>query len=481
MDRNLLVTVMIAIGVILLIVVGIIMVLDGSRKKKKISSSSGAKQKSYTYKGEELWEAAAREYRRISGKPGDAELTEEEKKKVYDYTIMPLSYFFGWLCERELIGEGFAKEVGEEKAEEILEGIRTGRSTPQEALAGLGYYFTEDWIKPDAKRLLFSYFKAGEGWYDCRDEHYLYDYFECNGEQEDRYFCMEYSREIQKKIYKRIDERYVKFKPLNLEDFRITDSDCDDEESIGSIHSDFFDADLEVRKYGRNQFPEDYALKCVKSLEQMPQKEWKRLERRILSIYDVDEEMVNIKNFRAFEIDLYEPESEGDIAFAINGGTDYEPEHGVSFTVRNGIILGWGHSMESGDPYDDELSKRYEILTSGIDFESVKEQKDLDALVAEGKLIPTTALPEWLGGEDTDSNRICVTADAFEQMQTIWKRLKVIKAYAAIMYPDWEFHVGTEVTYCEEKDGSKALIPMWIYYSHSDRPVRIITKVEIWE
>ena len=38
MDRNLLVTVMIAIGVIFLIVVGIIMVLDGSRKKKKISS-----------------------------------------------------------------------------------------------------------------------------------------------------------------------------------------------------------------------------------------------------------------------------------------------------------------------------------------------------------------------------------------------------------------------------------------------------------
>ena len=74
-----------------------------------------------------------------------------------------------------------------------------------------------------------------------------------------------------------------------------------------------------------------------------------------------------------------------------------------------------------------------------------------------------------------------MTADAFEQMQTIWKRLKVIRAYAAIMYPDWEFHVGTEVTYCEEKDGTKALIPMWIYYSHSDRPVRIITKVEIWE
>ena len=61
MDRNLLVTVMIAIGVILLIVVGIIMVLNGSRKKKKTSSASGAKQKSYTYKGEDLWEAAARE------------------------------------------------------------------------------------------------------------------------------------------------------------------------------------------------------------------------------------------------------------------------------------------------------------------------------------------------------------------------------------------------------------------------------------
>ena len=54
-------------------------------KKKKTSSSAPVKEYSYTFKGESALEAATREYRRLTGKSEDAELTEEEKKKICDH------------------------------------------------------------------------------------------------------------------------------------------------------------------------------------------------------------------------------------------------------------------------------------------------------------------------------------------------------------------------------------------------------------
>lgn len=165
----------------------------------------------YIYKGENVWEAAAEEYRKISGKPEDAELTEEEKKKIYDYTMMPMSYFFGWLCKRRLLGKGFAKEVGREKVTDIQKRIKDGRSTPQEILAELEYRFSEDWVDGDAKNFLLRYFKTEDCRHDGSKDRYPYDYYECNGEPEDRYFCLEYSREIQKKMNERLDARYEEY------------------------------------------------------------------------------------------------------------------------------------------------------------------------------------------------------------------------------------------------------------------------------
>ena len=481
-------------GVIFLIVGASIIVCSCcNRGKMKTSESSAAVRKVFTYKGKWAWETAAMEYRRLMGKPEDVELTEEENDKIYDYTMMPLSFFFGWLCERNLIGEGFVNDFGEANAAAILERIKNGSSTPLETLADdLDYYFTEEWMRQEAKDFFWFYFVVREERYYDEDT-YLYDYYECNGEPEDRYFCMEYSKEIQDKINQRLDERFAAYRKRRSAIYSPSDrySDDDDDDHVASVHSVFFDKDLDVVRAGqiiKGEFPEDYALKCVKSLEQMQQKEWDRLERQIAENYNEEVEMVKINHFHASSIYIYEPLVEGDLAFIINGEADYEEEHGISFTIRNGIILDWSYYGESEEPYDEKLIKRYERFSNGIYFEKIKEQKNLEELLADGKLIRTLILPEWLGGEDTDSNKVFVTPDAFEHMQKIWKRIRMIKTYAAIQFPYWEFHVNATAKYCEEKDGTKALVPMQISYTSLDsyttldrKPIYFSMKAIVWE
>ena len=196
--------------------------------------------------------------------------------------------------------------------------------------------------------------------------------------------------------------------------------------------------------------------------------------------------------FEAFDIYIYEPQEEGDLAFMISGEADYEEEHGISFTIRNGILLDWSYALESRDPYDEALLARYERCSYGrdpktgtweIDFEQIKEQKEQDALVAEGKLIRTLLVPEWLGGADADENTVCVTPLALAQLEKINKRLKMIRAYAATVYPDREFHVDVKPEYCENTEGTKLLIPMSIIYSihWPDEKFSVNMVAIIWE
>ena len=426
---------------------------------------------------------------------------EEEKKKICDYTMMPLAYFFGWLCERDLIGEKYADEFGETDKVKLPEDVKNGKITPLEALAALDHYFSYEWIREEAKYFFRSYFDArfcGDDYFTDKDV-YLYDYYECNGEPEDRYYCMEYSAEVQKKIDRGLDEHYAKDKSISWEELRDRQDkyyeDEEGDENVVTLHSNFFDKDLLVFRGGeirKGEFPDDYAQKCLRSLEEMPLKEWHRLERVLMEVYDGEPEVFKIDHFSAYCIYIFEPLYEGDLAFVIDGGADYEEEHGISFTIRNGILLGWGHSCESGSPYDEELLERYEMYSYGrdpgtgtgeIDFEQIKEQKDLDVLVTEGKLIRTLLVPEWLGGKDTDENTVCVTPLTMAQLEKIHKRLKMLRTYAAIVYPDWEFQVDVEPEYCKNADGTKALVPMRITYSRPlrSKPVYIWMKAIVWE
>ena len=461
-------------------------IIDGifncGNKKKTSRSTSSVQRYTSTFKGEAQWEAAAGEYRRLTGKSEEAELTEEENKKILDFTMTPLAYFFGWLCERDFIGEGFVSEFGETDKVKIPDEVKNGKITPLEALAGLDHYFSYEWIKEEAQYFFRFYFDDRAAVTDrfTDQDTYLYDYYECIGEPEDRYYCIDYSSEVQKKISQRLDERYEKLSGKQVSWEYLRDNYYQDDEEFEhamKIYSTFFDKDLRVFRCGRilkGEFPEDYAQKCLKSLEEMPQKEWHRLERWLVECYGGEPEQFKMNYFEAFDIYIYEPQEEGDLAFMISGEAEYEEEHGISFTIRNGILLDWSYALESRDPYDEALIARYERCSYGrdpktgtweIDFEQIKEQKEQDALVAEGKLIRTLLVPEWLGGADTDENTVCVTPLTLAQLEKINKRLKMIRAYAATVYPDREFHVDVKPEYCENTEGTKVLIPMSIIYS----------------
>ncbi len=475
-------------GVILLVIGFCIMFIRSSKvsKNNKDAKPAVESRKSYVYKGKWAWEAASIEYRRIKGKSEDEELTQEENGKIYDYAMMPLSYFFGWLCERDLIGKRFTDEFGEESID-ILDSIKNHRRTPLEALADFDYYFTEDWLKEEVKYFFLSYYLARNNSY-TDDDVYLYDYLECNGAPDGRYYCMEYSYEAQSKINSRIDDLYAKSRK-NIYDSSVNERYYDEEDNtdnqVVDVHSTFFDTKLEVEKAGpviKGVFPEDYALKCLRCLDNMSQKEWHRYERWIMDNYGVEADEAKINRFRPFLIEMYEPQYDGDIAFVIEGGADYEDEHGISFTVRNGIMLDWGYAMESREPYDEKLIKRYEMYTGEIDFENLKNQNELEKYVSEGKLIRTYMLPEWLGGENTGDNMVVVTPEAYEHMQMIFKRLKMIKTYVSSTFVNGELRVIAKAEYCEDTDGTKLLVPMNVSYNtHDNKSLRIFMWEKVWE
>ena len=475
----------------ILIAIGVCICAIGPHKRvKKVKKPQPAVQtrKSFVYKGKWAYDAATREYRRLYGKSENEELTDEENNKIYDYTMMPLSYFFGWLCERDLIGEGFAEEFGEDKAKEIIESIKTHRRTPLEVLADLDYYFTEDWLKKEAKYFLWLYFEARDNYY-TDDDVYLYDYYECNGDPDNRFFCMEYSFDVQQKINRLIDDRYAdNNNSPNYSDGEYYSDDEDEDAPVVTIHSTLFDKDLEVERAGRiikGVFPDDYARKCVKCLDNMSQKEWHRLERWIMDNYGVEASEAKIDKFGAYSISIYEPEYDGDLAFIINGGADYEEEHGVSITIRNGILLDWGYYMESREPYDEELVKRYEMYTGEIDFENLTNQSELESFVSQGKLIRTQMLPKSLGGEDSSDNMVVVTPEAYEHMQRIIKRLKTIQTYANSTYINGELRVVAKAEYQVNAKGTKLLVPMSVSYNTPNTPnkksLRIFMWTKVWE
>ncbi|MBP3808531.1 MAG: hypothetical protein ILA13_09115 [Eubacterium sp.] len=453
------------------------------KKKKTYKPAVISETYTYTYKGKWAWENAAKEYRRLKGISEDVELSEEETYKIYDYTVTPLSYFYGWLCEKNLLGEGFVNEFGEDAALDIINRVKTGVSTPLDVLGEFDCYFSYEWIKSEAREFFRVYFDSRNIFNDKNC--YIYDYYECNGEPVDRYYCMEYSLEIQKKMNQRLDERYYEYNNKNPRVYNSSDyyEDYDDEDNIVNVHSDYFDTDLEVYRFGRKikgEFPEDYALKCVQSFSQMSQEQWNRMKRWLMEFYDVNAEEISVNHFHPYDIYIFEPQSEGDLAFIINGGSDYEEEHGISFTIRNGVLLDWSYAGESHEPYDEEMIERYERFTCGIDYESIDTEDVLDKLVAEGKLVRTVLLPEYLGGEDTDSNKSYVTVDALAKLQNIHRKLKMLKAYAASELPDWEFHVDVIVNYSEEPD---VLLPMWITFSTPWRKqaISISLRADIWE
>ena len=387
---------------------------------------------SFNYKGKWGWESAAKEYMRLHHIINISDLSDDDGYKIYDYTVVPLSYFFYWLAESGFLTESFYEDYP--GVNEMIEEMLKRKNTPVEVLSALDYYFSSDYMLDGIKPFFRSYFDHNGKFTNYNN--YLYDYYEANGNPEDRYYCIDFSWEVQDKLTAKIEEREEHWEhELNIN----SDREFYDDEPIGkSVNSTLFNADMDAVKSGirYSGFPNDdvyeYLDRCLKSLDSLSSIQIKRLERFFEDTYGVREitEVTFVNSFKAETLHILEPKYDSDVVFVVSGSAGFESEHGISFTVRNGQIIDWGYSYDFDDVYSTKNIKQYEIAPD-IDFTTIKNEADAEKYVTSGKLVKTRLLPDILGCVfKADEEEIYLTPRSLLEKEKLEKRIRNIRAYS---------------------------------------------------
>ncbi len=340
---------------------------------------------SFTYKGKWEWDAAAAEYLRLNGIPDIKDLTNEQNDLIYDYTATPFSYFFCWLVVSGFLKQEFYEEFPDE---DLVRKMKDRRLTPVEVLAAEDYYFGSEYLLEGILPFFRSYYDT-QGRFTGQDN-YLCDYYDAIGNPDDRYYCVDFSWDVLDRLLPVIEERYQSwnrsFSAYDSSDF------YDDSTAVASgVHSALFDADLTVYRTGvrRAELNEAdisaYLAECLACLDSLPKTQIEKLERWFDGQYGVEEtpEITAIREFSPHSLYLADPAVPGDVVFVVSGEASFEPEHGISFTVRNGLVIDWGYSYDFEDPYSDDSRKKYDV-TASMDFSAVREEADAAGCPASG-------------------------------------------------------------------------------------------------
>jgi len=439
---------------------------------------------SFKYKGKWAWETAATEYRRLHRLPADAELSLEESDRIYNYTAVPFSYFFYWLADFGFISEEFEKDF----PLITVEDMRTRKRTPVELLASMDYYFDDEYLSKEILPFLRAYYD-NQGWF-TNPECYLFDYYDAIGNPEDRYYCVDFSWDVLERLCARIEQRYQAWKqcfPPSAVAYSLGVYE-DETPFVTAVHSALFDKDLEAYRAGtRYQDYSDadrlaYLASCIQCLDSLPQAQLKKLEQELedADYYGIwRAPVVLCLHFHPDSIHIWEPQRAGDIVFTLSGKADFEPEHGISFTVRNGLILDWGFSYDFDNPYCSKLVERYEA-NSFMDCTSVRSASDAQRFVSSGKLIRTKLLPDIPGCiSQYEDDYVYLTPRALEKKQQFEKCIRNIRAYSGMF--DLEI-VYTPQFATDAEHTPLSVVPKSIYIQSKQQSkwVKISFCIDVW-
>ena len=451
------------------------------KKKKKHTVMTVPYQKyAFTYKGKWEWDAAANEYMRLNGIADIDSLTEEQSDKLYEYAAGPFSYLFYWLAVEGCFCQHFYEDF---PCDDFVLQMRNREITPVEALMAMDYYFHSDYLLEGIIPFFRAYYDT-EGRFTGRN-YYLYDYYDAIGNPDDRYYCVDFSWETLDRLTVKIQERYAQWSKEYCTDSQ-KEYYYDDEPFAEAIHSALFDADMDAYRDGvkflgfSDSEAQAYLAKCMDCLDALPEKQIKKLERSLDDTYGGENlEAVSIAKFRPEEIHIFEPQVAGDVVFAVIGEAEFEPEHGISFTVRNGIIIDWGFANDFDDPYSSRNVERYEKMTL-LDFESIRTESDAKRYLATGELVKVKLLPDLPGcRSEQEEEYLYLTPRALAEKERFEKYIRNIRAFSAIE------NLGILYTadYVEGRDKSRlSIVPKTLYISNTEinKWVKISFAVHVW-
>ena len=331
----------------------------------------------------------------------EQEYTDEETMKIFDYAAMPIAYFVGWLVRKNLVSDEFHQTHGGE----VIRDLKDEKLTPVEFLAGyMDYVLARDDIAPAAQRFVDFYYRdeLGEMPFNHRSRRYFLDYYKvvCSEYDVPRYYCVDFTWEKFRRLAEVLDLRY--------RDFMSEAPDLDEAEAKAVLKGQYFATPAEL--FVEPGTMPSYAKKCADAFEHMTA----GLQREIadcLIEYDTEVEPAEpsgewiLGHMAPSRVEVVKPDpgvcgcktlygpyaEDGPFvalagsgllaggasasgggpgeaarnavpAYVVRGESEWDPEHGISFTVIGDHVVDFGGYMDAASPCNEDLQWRYRIL-----------------------------------------------------------------------------------------------------------------------
>ena len=370
------------------------------------------------------WGDAALEYFRLRGTLYDlndsgqkkefqdriSAMQDSETDKIYDYAGMPISYFLGWLIDRDLLSDEFRNLLGPE----LLQAVKDGTQSPVEALRDLDYVLARDDIDPKAHRFMDLYYDDGEtGSLNKRSAHSAFKhsthkyFFVCSRFDVPRYYCVDFSWERFHQLVQILDRRYQEFCSSGFDE-----DELEQDERI--LRSQYFDSAAELL-YERGT-PKEYVQMCADAYESMSAHLSKAISGKLLEYCTEeipDEDAVPEKilpHFHPQRVVVMKPESVEIPAYMILGESEWEEEHGVAFTVIGDYAVNSSYYADAESPWSDDMIWEYKL------------QRDAE----QGNFCEVDPVPAQFGADSAGSGRIRMVVAAAQLKEEIDEMIEAL-------------------------------------------------------
>ena len=375
------------------------------------------------------WGDAALEYFRLRGTLYDlndsgqkkefqdriSAMQDSETDKIYDYAGMPISYFLGWLIDRDLLSDEFRNLLGPE----LLQAVKDGTQSPVEALRDLDYVLARDDIDPKAHRFMDLYYDDGEtGSLNKRSAHsafkhsthkYFFDYYRavCSRFDVPRYYCVDFNRDSFHKLSQILDQRYIELIGGGIDEKELR-------QDKRRLRTRYFDTEAELLY--ESGTPSGYVQMCADAYENMGDKLGRALARELQEFCTEDlpdEDVVTEKilsHFHPHRVAVMKPVSAEIPAYVILGESEWEEEHGVAFTVIGDYAVYSSYYADAESPWSEDRMFEYRL------------QRDAE----QGNFCQVAPVPAQLGGYDAGSSRIRMTAAAAQRKEEIDEMIEAL-------------------------------------------------------
>lgn len=362
-------------------------------KKRPVYNNVKYEKSRFTsFKAKWVWDTAASEYSRMTGKAIE-EFDDSDNDKVYDYAAMPMTYFVIWLIKRKLYSQAFEQDHGKE----LLDDVANRRVNPVDFMRhNLDYTVTKDDFSREMQDFADDYLETTWGnitgdlsKVKIKKVCYENDYFFAILNIRNRTYCYDFDWGIYEKIEKQLDKRYQYYRVY---------ADVIDEdiyENHYAIEDIFKRTGAKVDLWLEPDVNEDYARRCMDHFVNLDENIITKLRTQLAEIYkgyldEDDHTFDNNDTFLAslynFGVEVYKPYGD-EVAYVVRCGASFEEEHGLGFVIRGDKLLESAYSMDVDSPWCYENEYNYELLceTAGYDFKSIVEYDDAEKLIDSGK------------------------------------------------------------------------------------------------